>query len=47
MLRAASMDAKDAQSKSSETKLATTKTSKAKVNQHALQRASKIGGGSL
>jgi hypothetical protein len=41
------MDAKDAQSRASDTKLATTKTNNAKVNQHALQRASKIGGGSL
>jgi hypothetical protein len=47
MLRAASMDAKDAQSRSSETKLATTKTSKAKVNQQARQRASNKGGGNL
>jgi hypothetical protein len=47
MLRAASMDAKAAQSKSSETKLATTNTSRAAVNQQARQRASKIGGGNL
>jgi hypothetical protein len=47
MLRAASIDAKAAQSKSSETKLATTNTSKAAMNQQARQRASKIGCGSL
>jgi hypothetical protein len=45
MLRAASKDAKEAQSKSSDTKLATTSTNKAAVNQQARQRASKIGGG--
>jgi hypothetical protein len=47
MLRAASMDAKDAQSKSSDTKLATTSTNKAAVNQQARQRASNKGGGNL
>jgi hypothetical protein len=47
MLRAASIDAKAAQSKSSETKLATTNTIKVAMNQQAWQRASKIGCGSL
>jgi hypothetical protein len=47
MLRAASIDAKADQSKSSDTKLATTNTSKAAENQQARQRASNKGGGNL
>jgi hypothetical protein len=41
------MEAKAAQSKSSEIKLATTNTNKAAVNQQARQRASKMGFGSM
>jgi hypothetical protein len=47
MLRPASKDAKEAQSRSKDTKLAMTNTSKASVNQQALHRASNKGGGSL
>jgi hypothetical protein len=47
MLRAASKDAKAAQSRFNDTKLEMTKTSKATVNQHALHRASNKGGGNL
>jgi hypothetical protein len=41
------MEAKAAQSRSNDTKLATTNTSKAAVNQQARQRASNKGGGNL
>ena len=47
MLRPASRDAKEAQSRSRDTKLAMTNTSKATVNQQALHRALNKGGGSL
>jgi len=47
MLRPASKDAKEAQSRSKDTKLAMINTNKASVNQHALHRASNKGGGSL
>jgi hypothetical protein len=47
MLRPASKDAKEAQSRSKDTKLEMTNTSKASVNQQALHRASNKGGGSL
>ena len=47
MLRAASIDTKAAQSSSSDTKLATTRTSRAAVNQQARQRALNRGGGNL
>jgi len=47
MLRPASMDAKAAQSRLSDTKLAMTNTSKATVNQQALHRALNKGGGNL
>ena len=47
MLRKASIEKNCAHCRSSDQKLATTKTMTTAVNQQALQRASKIGGGSL
>jgi hypothetical protein len=46
MLRAASIDRNCAHCKSSDQKLASTSSTSAALNQQALQRASKIGGGS-